>query len=238
MPHKYGAIDPSPFSANQRILELLGAGSRVLGPGPGQKSPDVTGVVLDVGCSTGYLAAELRRCGYSVYGIEAAPDAASEAARYCQRVWTADLDVLETLDCGPIFDVIVLADILEHTRDPEGNLRKLLAYLRDGGRVICSLPNIANWRIRLSLLIGRFDYTSVGILDESHLRFFTRRTAERMMSRLGLRIERMMVTPSFLPYRLYRLYPLKWLDYALCRILPGIGAQQFIFEMRRSLTGR
>ncbi len=235
MPHKYGAIDPSPFSANQRILELLRErpGSRLRTP----KSSDGTGVVLDVGCSTGYLAAELKRCGYRVYGVEAAPDAAREAARYCDRVWTADLDLLEALDCGRIFDVLVFADVLEHTRDPEGNLKKLLPYLRDDGRVICSLPNVANWRIRLSLLLGRFDYTPVGILDESHIRFFTRRTAERMMSRLGLRIDRMMVTPSFLPYRLYRLYPLKWLDYALCRILPGIGAQQFIFDMHRSTPG-
>jgi len=222
MTHRYGAIDPSPFSANQRILEMIRR--RALNEPPP--------TVLDVGCATGYMAAEMKRLGCAVCGIEIAEEAAREAERHCERVWCADLDALASLDCGRIFDIIVCADVLEHTRNPEENLGRLLPCLRDGGSVICSLPNIANWRIRFRLLTGRFDYEQLGILDESHLRFFTRTTAEQMFARLRLRVLRMTVTPSLLPYRLHRVYPLKWLDYALCRALPRLGAQQFIFELQ------
>ena len=214
---KYAVIDPSPFSANQRILRMVSLGS----------------CVLDVGCATGYLAAELKRRDCRVFGIEVSAEAASDAARYCERVWNVDLDRLDALDCGRIFDYIIFADVLEHTVRPEENVRKLLPYLRDGGRILCSIPNIANWRIRLSLVAGRFEYERVGILDESHLRFFTKRTARQMFHRLGLRTRRMTVTPSVLPYGLYRVYPLKWLDYALCRGWPSLLAQQFVFELER-----
>lgn len=217
MPCKYEAIDPSPFSANQRILAM------VLDPC----------CVLDVGCATGYLASELARRGCRVFGIEQSPEAAAQAAKPCESVWTADLDAFDLPPCDLLFDCMIFADILEHTRDPAGNLRKLLPRLRPGGRIICSLPNVANWRVRFALLFGRFDYTALGILDETHLRFFTARSARRMFADLGLAVERFTVTPSFLPYRLYKLYPLKWLDYALCRILPGLGAQQLVFELRR-----
>ncbi len=196
----------------------------------GNGRPDL--VVLDVGCATGYLAAELKQIGCRVYGIEVSPEAVREAAGHCEKVWCADLDFLEPLDCGRFFDIMIFADILEHTRAPEENIRKLLPYLRDDGILICSLPNVANWRVRFGLFFGRFDYSEVGILDDSHLRFFTLQTARRIFSDLGLRILQMSVTPSFLPYRLYRLRPIKWLDYALCRLLPRFGAQQFIFELQ------
>ncbi|MEW6365110.1 MAG: class I SAM-dependent methyltransferase [Acidobacteriota bacterium] len=217
MTAKYARIDPSPFSANQRILEMVPDGS----------------CVLDVGCATGYLAAELKRRDCRVLGIDVSAEAAGDAARYCERVWNADIDTIESLDCARVFDYIIFADVLEHTVRPDDNVRKFFPYLRDGGRILCSIPNIANWKIRLSLLAGRFEYEQVGILDESHLRFFTKRTAQQMFRRLGLRTRRMTVTPSVLPYGLYRVFPLKWLDYALCRAWPSLLAQQFVFELER-----
>lgn len=216
--HKYSEIDPSPFSANQQILRLVRAPS----------------CVLDVGCATGYIAAELKKRGCTVYGLEISREAASEAARHCDKMIVADLDAVDRIDCDVRFDWIIMADVLEHTRDPEANLRKALDCLELGGKIVCSLPNVASWRVRLPLLLGRFEYSPTGILDESHLRFFTKRSAIRMFMRLGLRVTAMSVVPGFLPYRLYKVPAAKWLDYTACRLLPGLGAQQFIFVLERA----
>ena len=86
------------------------------------------------------------------------------------------------------FDVVLLLDVLEHLRDPERILRRARRALT-GGRVIVSLPNVANVTVRLTLLFGRFEYTERGILDRTHLRFFTRRSALRMLRDAGFTVE-------------------------------------------------
>ena len=85
------------------------------------------------------------------------------------------------------YDAILFLDVLEHLRDPDGVLRAARDWLRPGGRVLCSLPNVAHWRVRLALARGRFDYTENGLMDATHLRWFTRRTARELLTRAGLR---------------------------------------------------
>jgi hypothetical protein len=86
------------------------------------------------------------------------------------------------------FDLILFGDVLEHTRDPIGVMNRFLPFLEDGGHVIVSLPNVAAWTVRLGLLAGNFEYARSGILDETHLRFFTRQTATRLVERAGLEL--------------------------------------------------
>jgi len=133
--------------------------------------------VLDVGCATGYLAAELsaRRC--EVVGIEPDPDSAAQAERSCERVVVGSFESAEDRAQIPgTFDFVIFGDVLEHLVDPWEALRASRALLSAGGAVVVSLPNVAAWPVRLGLLAGHFEYANVGLLDRTHLRFFTRRT--------------------------------------------------------------
>ena len=140
--------------------------------------------VLDVGCGSGLNGAAAKRRGAHVTGVEIEPAAAAQARTRLDTVHTGDLFTapLES------YDLILLADVLEHLVDPAAALRHLLPHLDDGGHVIASLPNVAAWTNRLSLLAGRWDYQPSGILDETHLRFFTLRSAVRLLEEAGLEV--------------------------------------------------
>lgn len=144
--------------------------------------------VLDAGTSTGYLARQLVAAGRRVDGAELDPVAARAAGQVCDSVWVGDLARLDPAELPRDYDVILFADTLEHLPDPPAVLRRLRTRLAPGGQLVVSLPNIANWAIRLSLLAGRFRYTERGILDRTHLRFYTKRTAVDMIEQAGFRV--------------------------------------------------
>jgi SAM-dependent methyltransferase len=146
--------------------------------------------VLDVGCGRGQHGELARARGAHVVGIEASPELASEARARLDEVVLADVETdLALASLGARrFELILFGDVLEHTRDPLAVLARFCALLEDGGRVIVSLPNVAAWPIRLGLLAGRFDYQPSGILDRTHLRFFTRRSATALVEQAGLEV--------------------------------------------------
>jgi SAM-dependent methyltransferase len=154
------------------------------------------------------------------------------------------------------FDVIIFADVLEHLAWPIGVLREYLKLLKDDGSVIVSLPNVGLWSVRFSLMFGRFRYEDSGVLDRTHLRFFTRRSATEMLDAAGLRPIAKTYNPGLLrpfvplakrtlgsggnpsaildskPYRLYTKAILP-METAVARLWPGFLAFQMIFEARR-----
>ena len=161
-------------SSHALIIELLGLDKRV----------------LDVGCATGNLAEVLAGRGCRVTGIEIDPEAARQAEKPCERVIVGDV---ENLDLGAEldeadFDVIVFGDVLEHLKDPLQTLRRVKPFLQTEGYVIASIPNIAHGSVRLALMQGRFRYRSLGLLDDTHLRFFTRETVEQLFKDAGFLI--------------------------------------------------
>ncbi len=153
--------------------------------------------VLDLGCATGYLAKLLGKRQCDVVGIDKNAAAIEHARAFCTRALVADLDVT-TLDeiLGPDerFDVIVFGDVLEHLRNPISVLQRAHDVLEDGGFVVVSVPNIAHGAIRLALLGGHFDYQELGILDDSHLRFFTAKTIDELLLEAGFNVEAMQRT--------------------------------------------
>ena len=171
---------------------------RWLGEGRGRR-------LLDVGAADGLLSRQLTACGWRVTAIEGDPALAQVGARYCERMITLNLDREIPLGEGP-FDVIVYGDVLEHLVDPLRVLVELDRGLGPGGFVIISVPNIAHLWIRLLLLVGRFDYLDRGILDHSHLRFFTERSMRAMLADAGLSIERFTATPA----PLFQILPVSW----------------------------
>lgn len=154
--------------------------------------------VLDVGCGQGSLAAAIAERGYEVWGIEQASYATARAAARIDHVVDADLTDTQTVQAhleDQRFDHIVFSDVLEHVYDPLAVLRSYLAYLAPGGRVLISLPNVVNWQTRLAFLFGRFNYQDTGVMDRTHIRFFTFKTAVEMVRRAGLVVEKVDHTP-------------------------------------------
>lgn len=143
--------------------------------------------VLDVGCATGYVARELVAHGCTVSGLEISEEAAEQAKPHLQRLVIGDLETLDLVgEFGRAsFDAVMFGDVLEHLRDPVPVLSQTRELLAPGGFIVISIPNIAHGDVRLALLQGRWDYRPLGLLDETHLRFFTRVGVERMLWEAG-----------------------------------------------------
>jgi 2-polyprenyl-3-methyl-5-hydroxy-6-metoxy-1,4-benzoquinol methylase len=170
----YVPLNERRHRAHAKLLEAVGTGNRV----------------LDVGCSSGYLARPLAERGNTIVGLELDPEAARAAEEFCELVLVGDVETMELpLEPGS-FDVVLGGDVIEHLRDPAATLARLRPLLRPGGRVVLSTPNVANWAIRLSLLSGRWRYTDRGILDRSHTHLFTRATLAETLEQAGYRVER------------------------------------------------
>lgn len=155
--------------------------------------------ILDVGTASGYLGKFLTGRGHHVTGIEKDPVTAEEARDYYDSFYVADIEVFDFSGRGE-FDYILFADVLEHVRDPAAVLRRYLPALKESGKIIISVPNVANIVVRLSLLFGTFDYVDRGILDRTHLRFFTLRSLKRMMSEVSCGVRE--VIPTSLPIQI------------------------------------
>ncbi|OIP28441.1 hypothetical protein AUK22_04215 [bacterium CG2_30_54_10] len=176
---------------NPGIIPLIGTGERV----------------LDVGCGRGALGEAVRKLGNNVTGIERHPDAVAGARSRLDRVIEADVTDFQTISEkleGEIFDAIIFSDVLEHLYDPVEILRSYSGlFLKPGGRVLISVPNIAAWTQRLALFFGYFEYADTGIMDRTHIRFFTRRTAKSLLRACGIEQKRIGGTPhlirAFLP---------------------------------------
>lgn len=144
--------------------------------------------VLDVGCGTGCISELImQQCDADLIGLEPDPDRVAMAHR-------RGLDVVEGYLSEDFFalhgkfDVILFVDVLEHLSSPGVLLRMVRAGLNPGGQVVVSVPNIAHWSVRRRLLRGDFDYDRFGIMDATHLRWFTRRTLQLLFERTGFEV--------------------------------------------------
>ncbi|MCL5108737.1 MAG: class I SAM-dependent methyltransferase [Chloroflexi bacterium] len=221
-------LKPDRWSSHSRLAAVL---SRLA---PGSR-------VLDVGVGTGALGQLLRRGGLLLYGLE--PQSAwAEAARpYYQAILPCRLEEApDSFLAG--YDAVVCADVLEHLAEPEAALARLAGLASPGCLFVVSLPNVANLWVRLQLLRGRFRYQQRGILDRTHLRFFTRETAVEMVVGSGLRVLDVAATPVPLGLAAPGLARLGW-DRALTgalagltSLVPGLLGYQFIIRAVKAGT--
>lgn len=175
MKHLYSEKSQAYYqSARKEILSLLP---------PGRMK------ILELGCGEGVTLAWLKgieRCAEGV-GIELSEVAALRARDVVDRVIVADIETDEVAFAGDYFDCILCLDVLEHLKDPWRVLRKLAGWLRPNGTLVASIPNVRYKSVVLDLALrGRFDYQDAGILDRTHLRFFTRSSAVSLMQSAGL----------------------------------------------------
>ncbi|MEW6397730.1 MAG: glycosyltransferase [Bacillota bacterium] len=148
--------------------------------------------ILDVGCGWGRVGAELKASvpGREVTGVEVVPQVAEVAAQALDRVLVGDVeDVVDRLPRRH-FDCVILADILEHLRDPWLTLKRLGEAMQPGAAFVASVPNISHWSIIRGLIEGEWHYQDEGLLDRTHLRFFTKSTIRDMFEQAGWRVLR------------------------------------------------
>lgn len=167
-------IEPNGHDAPSLLLRAVGHGQKV----------------LEIGCASGVQSRAMREQDCRVTGIEIDAEAAEQARAFCERVIVADLETLdfEVVLAEERFDVITFADVLEHLRHPERVLETARRYLRPGGRIIASIPNVVHAGLILEMAKGRFDYRPYGLLDDTHIRFFTLKSITALFHSCGLEI--------------------------------------------------
>lgn len=153
--------------------------------------------VLELGCGEGALGAALRQRGLEVHGVEIVPAAAERAREVLDRVWNVDIEQTELDYPDGHFALLLCGDVLEHLRDPWQVLRRLRRLLAADGVLLVSVPNLQYFPVVVGLLRGRFEYRESGVLDRTHLRFFTRREARRLFEISGFTVDAMPVRYPF-----------------------------------------
>lgn len=151
--------------------------------------PNTCKTILDIGCAYGFLGKNIKnRTEKELVGIELDRDAAKQAEKYFDKVVVGDIETLELDLKEHYFDCIIFADILEHLKDPWTLLKKIKKYLKPEGVLVASIPNVKHYTVLRELLLGLWNYKPAGILDDSHLRFFTLQTIQKMFQDAGYTI--------------------------------------------------
>lgn len=183
------------------------------------------GKVLDVGCSSGFLGLEIRKknASIAVYGIDQSSKALDEAGKNSyQKTWKLNLndenDVEKLNQLPEEFDAIVLADVLEHSLFPEKILKNLKGKLKQDGVFLITIPNIGFLPLRLKHLFGMWKYEPSGIMDDSHVKFYTLNSCRQLIENAGMKISSFECFPKKLP---------SW-------IWPSMLAITFLFEARKN----
>lgn len=187
------------------------------------------GRVLEIGCADGFFSERIAFL-HEVWGVEVDSEDAQKAERFCKKVYVGDI---EEIEIDNKFNIVLLADVLEHTRNPITVLKKVGDWLTENGIIILSVPNIAHLFVRLSLLAGKFDYMERGILDKTHLKFFTRNSIDNLLKKTGYNIIERDITPlpllEILGVKRNRMLDcVESLNYHLSKIWKTLFAYQFI----------
>ncbi len=213
-----------PRSSHQRIARRL----RALRVEP----------ILDVGASSGQLGILLADSGLTVDAIE--PDAASavEAAPHYRSVQRSTVE--DAVLPRATYRAVICADVLEHLHDPDAQLRRLMSSATEGAIIIISVPNVAHVAARLLILAGKFPRHPRGIFDRTHRHFYTRETLVEMVTRAGLEVTSIKVTPV----PLEEVWPARWpdtlreavmrLQAVVGRIAPRLFGFQWVVTARRA----
>lgn len=183
--------------------------------------------ILELGCGaggTGRAALAAGKAGRYV-GIELDPQAAAMAAELLSEVLVGDVEQIDLSRLEGAFDALIISEVLEHLADPWKALERMARCLKPGGVVFASSPNIAHWQVLKELCLGRFAYTEVGVMDRTHLRWFTPKSYCEMFESAGLGV-----------LRVQPLTPPRWKARTLDRLTGGRLRHLFISQIM--ITGR
>lgn len=195
--------------------------------------------VLDVGTATGTLGRMCQDIGITLNGIEPNQEWGEIAQPYYHKLLTTHVENCPD-DFLSGYDAIICADVLEHLAYPEATLHKLISLQSCGCRFLISVPNIANIWVRVNLLLGKFEYTERGILDRTHLRFFTQKTFLEMIRSVGLTIINIYTTPIPINLVFPRLHehiwgrPVQKQLNLITQMIPRVLGYQFVGETEKT----
>lgn len=177
--------------------------------------------VLELGCGEGVFGAELKkRFGCRVVGIEASESAAREAIKRLDKVLVADINAMDFSCLEEKFDLIVANDVLEHLSDPWGVISRIRPHIAGDGRFVASIPNMRCYKVLLNLVFkAEWQYVEAGILDRTHLRFFTRKSMQTLFDENGYTVEKV---SALRPPKIKHIG--KWLQY---QIYPDLLTVQY-----------
>jgi methionine biosynthesis protein MetW len=196
--------------------------------------------VLDIGAGNGLLAAVLERTHdrVAIDGIEPNPHAAALAAPRYRSFHVGYAQDFRDEIASAQYDYVVLADVIEHMVDPLAFLRELKEMVDSGTRLLVSVPNVAFAAVRIELMRGRFEYVDSGLLERTHVRFFTLETLETLLAAAGLYVERRVLHQKSAFHSEIRLTPslLDVLLLARLRKDPLAATYQFFFVLRTQRT--
>jgi 2-polyprenyl-3-methyl-5-hydroxy-6-metoxy-1,4-benzoquinol methylase len=212
-------------AGNAPLIDLLNPASRV---------------ILDVGCGAGDNAALIksRQAQASIYGITQSAPEAEIAGQFLTGCWLLDAEGPWPAELSRIrFDAIIFSHVLEHLREPDEVLQRFSHLLSAGGELLIAVPNTLSWRMRWQFLRGNFEYQAAGVLDNTHLRFFTYLTADKYL--LGkcrnLRLVSKTVSGSVPLWWLRRyVLPRRWsayIDRLGCRLWPNLFGGQVLLKV-------
>ncbi len=220
MKYKYNQLNRNEYEVHQLVLGLINDGSRV----------------LDIGCATGCLDKELVKKKCEVWGIDRNSEAVKKASRYCHETFSLNVDKGSSLPVPEkYFDYVIILDVIEHLLHPENILSAIKPHIKGGGKIILSTPNVAHASIRLMLLKGEFQYTSLGIMDNTHVHLYTRTTFGNLLKKEDFRISKMIPTNGMCKvpflYKITDRLPRSW-QYRIAQTIPTLFSYQFVAEAR------
>ncbi|QNP29943.1 class I SAM-dependent methyltransferase [Cylindrospermopsis curvispora] len=160
--------------------------------------------ILEIGCHTGYFTQFLMQNGHDVLGIEIDESASRVAVEKGCKVLCCNIeniDIQKNIDQK--FDVILLMDVVEHFVYPEKILLSLKSLLKPDGKVIITGPNVGYWAVRKNLLLGRWNYSESGIMDRTHLHFYTADTWKDLLEKSGYQVVQLIPTEGMIPFEQY-----------------------------------
>ncbi len=156
--------------------------------------PKGLGRILELGCGAGALGAKYKSVNPGSYwcGLEIVEEQANRAKNRLDRVICTDIEVNFPIGPDEKFDALVIGDVLEHLKDPWASLKQLVGCIKPNGHVAICIPNVGHWSVVANLLAGNFTYADSGILDRTHLRFFTGRTMIELLNQADIEITKVL----------------------------------------------
>ena len=190
------------------------------------------GSALDLGCGAGDNARILVNRGWKVCGITLNRGEQESAAQVCTDVWVHDLEDGLPEDLTGPFDLIVLSHVVEHLRNTKSLLRQIHKILAPNGEIAVAVPNVLNWHQRVLFLFGKFEYTNEGIMDSTHLAFYTYGSARRMIESCGFKVVKAGADGNILPWgNLRRVFPRATtaINRFFCTLRPSLFGRQLLY---------
>jgi len=192
--------------------------------------------VLDLGCGVGDNARILSDERRTVDGVTISPDEAKIASEYCENVYVHDLESgLPEGIKSKSYECVLCSHLIEHLRDPNIMLEEVYSVMKNGARLIVALPNVVHYKNRFRILLGKFEYEESGIMDNTHYKFYTYKTAQRTLKHVGPKKIKSYVTGGFPLSRILPDTIEVWIDRLSCYVFPGLFGRQIILVYEKQV---